>query len=221
MSARVLCQTLTVSVNSQQGSSSRKVVTEAAAGGATAGGPPVSPQILLLSDQMLEQFVRPDKYIKCLAMKDYDWKQFARDIEDDLIDVDLPHCVVFLGAMQLGIYEPRAAHSDIGKLVQLMVERNPGINVVITGLVPRLVDYNHSRKRCEFMNSSLRLITKDLELKVKPATVQYMDPFYEFLNLDGTVKNVEQKFINGVFLSTGICVLRAAWLRHLGYFPKK
>ena len=52
--------------------------------------------------------------------------------------------------------------------------------------------------------------------------IGYVGTYLEFLTLAGHIKDEKSNFVYGIFLSeSGIRVLRAAWLRHLGFFPKK
>ena len=49
----------------------------------------------------------------------------------------------------------------------------------------------------------------------------YVSVFNEFI-MDGSIKASEDNFEEGLYLTkAGIRVLRTAWLRHLGFFPKK
>ena len=219
-SARLTTPKLKISVSNTPGQNrSIRVLTEQNFDRVT--GVPDVPQVLVLMDQMMDKFVRPDKYITCFAMKGYDWKQLARDISDELIDVNLPYCVIYLGTMQMGIYQARSAHNDILNRIELILQRNVGVKLLVSGLVPRPLDYPDSRKKCKQINSSLQLITQDLTTKLG-MNIRFVDPFLDFLKLDGTVIKPNEHFINGVFLSvTGIRLLRANWLRYFGFFPQK
>ena len=55
-------------------------------------------EVLLLSYQMLSQFVIPDKYFECKIMPGYILSDFANDAKDSLFDLHFPYVVVFLNS---------------------------------------------------------------------------------------------------------------------------
>ena len=210
--ARLPCTDITVKVNTK--SEKREVTSKAEK-------PPESPQILVLSDDMMAHFKRPDKYMKCFAMFGYDWNQYTRDVEEDLIDVDLPYCILYLDTMQLGVYNARKTHTEMGNLIQAIVKRNSHVTILVSGIIPRPVDHKVSQRPCESANTSMRLIVQDIAEKFK-VNLKYIDVYLEYLNLDGTIKRVKDNFREDIYLTEiGIRIIRAAWLRELGFFPKK
>ena len=183
--------------------------------------PPRQPQILILTDQMLEKFLNEDKYFKCLAMFGYTLADYTRDVKDELIDLNFPYIIIFLGSMQLGLFESLAVYKQVSELLKAINQVNSNSHVLITGLVPQPMDYPKSRKTCENYNSSYRAITHELRRKFN-YNVGFKDVFLEFLTLDGRIVNPKDNFVDDIFLSvTGARRLRAVWLRHLGFFPKK
>ena len=68
--------------------------------------PPPEPQILVLSDQMLERAPTQDKYMKVLSMFGYALLDYTHDINDELIDLTFPYIIIHLGTMQLGLFDP-------------------------------------------------------------------------------------------------------------------
>ena len=182
--------------------------------------PPPEPQILLLTDQVLERMPQPDKYIKMLSMFGYSIKDYTRDIQDDLIDLTFPYIIVFLGTLQLGLFDSIRNYQEVEALLLAINAVNDKSHVVISGLVPRPMDYPDSRKRCENVNSSFRLIVKELRRKFN-YNVGYVDVFLDFITTRGEILDAQDNFVDQVFLSdTGARLLRKLWLRHLGFFPK-
>ena len=76
--------------------------------------PPPSPHILLLSDQMVEGFQIPDRYIHPNIMVGYSIKDFTNDIRDSAIDLNYPYILVFLGSLQLSAFDSRDLHKQVG-----------------------------------------------------------------------------------------------------------
>ena len=106
-------------------------------------------------------------------------------------------------------------------LIQAIRQQNDKSHVVFSGLIPRPMDYPASRKLCESYNSSMRIGTQEMVRK-HGWNVSYTGSFYEFLELNGCIKDSKQNFVDDIFLSeTGYRLLHASWLRQLGFFPKK
>ena len=99
-------------------------------------GPPQSPEILLLTDEMLSGFKSPDRYIKCMAMFGYSMHNYYQDITDDLIDVSYPYILIFLGTMQLGVFHPQDLDQQVHKLVQAIVGSSQNLLIIFCGVVP-------------------------------------------------------------------------------------
>ena len=116
--------------------------------------PPAEPQIIVLSDQMLDNFPRNDKYVKCLAMFGYSLVDYTRDINDKLIDLSYPYIIIFLGTMQLGLFEASRLFRELSDLMQAITTVNNKSHVMVSGLVPRPMDYGKSRRVCERYNMS-------------------------------------------------------------------
>ena len=115
---------------------------------------PWEPQCLILADQMLERFQQPDKYFKLYAMFGYSIQDYTRDIKDELIDLTYPYILIFLGTMQFGLFDWLKNYEAVSQLLKAINEVNSNSHVLITGLVPRPIDYPHLRKHCENFNSS-------------------------------------------------------------------
>ena len=137
--------------------------------------PPDRPQILILTDQMLEQFPQPDKYFKLCAMFGYTIRDYQCDIEDELIELTYPYIVIFLGSLQLGLFDSIKNYEQMASLMRV-IHKNPNSHVLVSGLVPRPLDFPQSRKRCENYNSSSRLIVQELRRKFN-CNVGFKDPF--------------------------------------------
>ena len=182
--------------------------------------PPERPQILLLTDQMMEKLPQPDKYIKMFSMFGYSLQDYTRDITDELIELTYPYIIVFLGTMQLGLYDSVKNYQDVSALLKAINAVNDKSHVLISGLVPRPLDYPDSRKRCENYNGSYRLIVQELVRKFN-YNIGFIDVFLDFIGFDGKILDEHVNFIDQVFLSVqGARTLRKLWLRHLGFFPK-
>ena len=183
--------------------------------------PPRQPQVLILTDQMLERFPQPDKYFKLLSMFGYSIQDYTVDVRDELIDLTYEYVIVFLGTMQLGLFDSLKNYEAVSALVTAINRITPNSHVLVTGLVPRPMDYPHSRKRCENVNNSYCLIVQELHRK-HAFNVGYLDVFLEFIELDGCITEPRHLFVEDIFLSeAGAHKLRAIWLHHLGFFPKK
>ena len=93
--------------------------------------------------------------------------------------------------------------------------------VVFSGLVPRPVDFPSSRMHCENYSRAYHLSAQDL-CKKRGWNCASVSVFNEFLDKWGRILEPNIEFQDGLYLTvTGIRRLRSAWLRHLGYFPKK
>ena len=141
-----------------------------------AAGPPTSPQVLVLADQMLECTQRPDKYLHVLAMVNYSLTDYARDIEDELIDLNYPHIIIFLGTMQLGIFEAVKVQQEVKKLMMVINSASPNSLVMFTGLLPRPMDHLRSRSVCESYNKMMKLTIEELKNQ-KVWNVSFLDVY--------------------------------------------
>ena len=149
-------------VNQHQQVKPRRVIGEKVLIRQQPPAPPPTPQILILSDQMLKSFVQPDKYINCIAMVGYSLRDYVKDIQDELIKLDYPYIVFFVGTMQLGTFDSRALHKDIADLMKVIMEQSPNSLVVMSGLVLRPLDYLQSKMRCLNYNRAFQLSMQDL-----------------------------------------------------------
>ena len=183
--------------------------------------PPSVPEILVLTDQMLKRFQRPDRYMKCICMSGYALKDFTNNIKDSMFDVSYPYIMIFLGSMQLGLYELKKLQKDVGEFAAIVTEVTPNTMMILSGLVPRPMDFEKSAPRCRTYSRSYQDITRQL-CNTNGYNITAVSVFEEFLDENKRVKDVEANFEEGIYLTVaGIRLLRAAWLRFLGYFPKK
>ena len=182
--------------------------------------PPV-PQVLVMSDQMLEDAQQGDKYLKVLAMVGYTSSNYTQDVRDGFVQVlQYPYIVVFLGTMQLGIFDSRQVQKQVFELMKAITEVNPCSHVVFSGLIPRPIDFHRSRMRCENYSRSYKVAVEEYRVKYG-WNCGFLSVFKEFLK-DDKILDTSKYFIEDLYLSAeGIRILRAASLRHLGFFPKK
>ena len=184
-------------------------------------GLPVLPQILVLTDQMMDLCACPDKYLHVLAMVNYSMTDYTRDVEDELVDLNFPFIIVFLGTMQLGVYGTQKVQKEVTRLMRSIQKQISSALVTFTSLVPRLMDHLHSRSLCEKFARTLEVTVQDMQATCG-WNCNFVDVYQEFLNRDGSLKNPTVNFVEELYLSpTGIRLLRAMWLRHLGFFPLK
>ena len=130
----------------------------------------------------------------------YSVLDYARDIRDELIDLMYPYIVIFLGTMQFGLFDSIKNYQQVSELLNVINSINLNSHVLITGLIPRPIDYTYSRKRCENYNSLYRLIVQELVRKCA-YNVGFLDVFLEFLQLDGTIEDPQRLFVEQIFLS--------------------
>ena len=123
--------------------------------------------------------------------------------------------------MQLGVFEKYKFTRDVNQLLTAITEVNPNAHVIFSGLVPRPVDDVRSRNRVHQM-SSIMVQEVNRCRGVDNWNCGFVNIMDEFLDEFGEIKEVEHNFVDRLYLSTdGTRVARAAWLRHLGFFPKK
>ena len=183
--------------------------------------PPQIPQILVLSDQMMSSFQHPDKYIKCWAMSGYTFRNYINDIRDQLIELNFQHIVVFIGTMQLGIFDPELVKNDIADLVSAVREFNRLSTVTFVGIVPCPLDHQRSKVWCATFNKLLFSTTDELR-RNRGWNCGALDMSDEFMDKGGHIKTPYQYYIDELYLSVaGVQVVRATWLRYFGYFPNK
>ena len=161
--------------------------------------PPVMPQILVLSDQMLSNFQHPDKYIKCLAMSGYSMRNYVSDVQDQLIDLNYEHVVIYLGTMQLGVFDAQLLCKDVIDLMQAIRQFNDNAMVTFVGIVPRPMDYQRSKVRCATFNKTLLMVTEEIRKK-RNWNVGMLDVLQEFLDRAGGIRN-EQFYVDQLYLS--------------------
>ena len=183
--------------------------------------PPVQPEILLLTDQMLAQYQSNDKYIKCCAMIRYSLKDFTNDIKEAMLQIDYKYIVVFLGTMQIAEYEHHRVAKQVHEFMTVVSQITPQTLVLFSGLIPRPLDHPRSRRVCINYSSTYNLVAEELRRKRSWNCVA-MTVFEEFCDRQGAIVLVKDRFLDTLTLTqAGIRVLRAAWLRKLGYFPRK
>ena len=104
--------------------------------------------------------------------------------------------------------------------MKVVSQISPNSLVVFSGLVPRPMDYPSSKVRCENYRS-IQLATEEL-CREKGWNCTAVLVFNEFIDRNGNITESMKHFVEGLYLTqAGIRKLRAIWLRHLGYFPKK
>ena len=183
--------------------------------------PPPQPQILVLTDQMCKKFHQDDRYIKVIAMVGYTLNDYINDIKDSMIQVVFPYVMVFMGSMQLGLFDPETLQSQVTELVRIIMQITPNTMVVFSGLVPHPLDHDCSAKRCKEYSQSYVEVTKALRHS-KGWNCTSVLVFHEFLDDEGNIDKADTSFEQGIYLTqNGYRVLRAAWLRYLGFFLKK
>ena len=69
-------------------------------------------------------------------MVNYSLKDYAKDVVDSLIDLEFPYIVVFLGTMQLGVFEEMQVQKQIVDLMMAINAINVKSLVLFCGLVP-------------------------------------------------------------------------------------
>ena len=84
--------------------------------------------------------------------------------------------------------------------------------------IPWPMDHPRSCQKCESFTCALQLATEDLK-KTRSLDCDVVSVYQEYLNQDGSIKNVKDNFIEDIYLSSaGIRVARVAWLRYFGFF---
>ena len=183
-------------------------------------GPPSMPEVLVLSDKMLQNFMSPDKYISCVSKQGYTLRDYIRHITAGGFYLNYKYIIIFMGTLQLGVFDAAQNYQQVTDLVEQITARNAQALICISGLVPRPMDFPTSAQMCDEVNKSF-WFSVDALCK-KNYNVCYMPVFHEFLDMNQNILDPVGNFVEGLFLSTsGIRVLRAVWLRFLGYFPKK
>ena len=183
--------------------------------------PPKGQEILLLTDQMMEGYPLPDKYIQAQVMVGYTLQDYINDIQDIAFDLNYPYILVFLGALQLWEFELRKVHQQVIEFMKLVGCQSPNSMVIFSGLLPRTVDFHKSRITCKNYSRAYKVATHEL-VETKGWSCSTVMVFTKFLDKQGLIEDPAKYFINDLYLlSLGIRKLRACWLRHLGYFPCK
>ena len=184
-------------------------------------GPPPEPEILVLTDQLLEKAQSNDKYIKTMVMIGYTLQDYTNDIRGSAIDVKFPYVLVFLGLLQLGAFDSRVVHKQVSEFVNIITQITPNSLIVFSGLVLRLLYFPSSKNRCENYSRAYQSATQELSSQ-HASNCTYVSVFREFLDKSGRILQPDTNFQDGIYLTqTGIRKLRSVWLRFLGYFPKK
>ena len=117
--------------------------------------PPLQPQIQVMTDQVLQAVQRPDKYFSYLIMSGYTMDTYAKDVREGFVDLDFPYILVFLGTMQIGVYEHGKFAAEVASLIKAVNQVNPNCHVVFSNLVPRPVDDDRSRKCVNQMSTTI------------------------------------------------------------------
>ena len=174
--------------------------------------PLVQPEVLLLTDQTLEQFQSPDKYIKCLAMSGFAMEDFTNDIKDGMLDIDYKYIIIHLGTLQIAQYSHKYVQSIVTDIITVMSEISPNTLVMLLGLVLQPLDHHRSKNLCNSYTKSYITVTEELR-KNKGWNCVALNMFNEFVDVQGEIVQVQERFYDGLFLTlVGIKVLRAAWL---------
>ena len=183
--------------------------------------PPAKPTVLVLLDEMMESFHPPDRYMQCYAMVGYDMIQYAADIREGMIDISsYSYIIVFLGNMSLDGFDSRRCHKEISDLVEAITAVNVECYILISGLVPRPVDWPRSRLKAQNYSRALQLAAESLHKS--GYNTAFVQVFNLFLSKDLQLCNVHINYVEQMYLSgQGIRIVRAQWLCHLGFFPPK
>ena len=110
--------------------------------------PPPSPEVLLITDEVLTNFQQPDKYIKAYAMQGYTLQDYTNDIRYSMIEIKYPYIVVHLGTMQLGVFDPKKLNRVVTEFMKAINQISSNSLVVFSGLVPHPMDHPRSRANC-------------------------------------------------------------------------
>ena len=183
--------------------------------------PPSSPQILVLTDQVMELWQNNDKYLKVIPMMGYTLKNYTQDIRDGFIELQFPYIIIYVGTMQVGLFDPKKVHREVFEVLKAINERNKMSHIVFCSLAPHPLDHVRSKKIYE--NYSL-VYQKAVDKNRRKYgwNCGYVDLQMDFLVKDGHMKEAEKYFVEQLYLSQeGIQLIRASWLRHLGFFPQK
>ena len=98
---------------------------------------PPRPQVVVLADQMLERFQRLDKYMNVVAMVGHSISDY---IQDELIDLNYPYIIIFLGTMQLEVFDSSNTHHEVRTLVEEIQKQASSSMIIFSGLVPHPLD---------------------------------------------------------------------------------
>ena len=220
-SAKLPCAQEVLWVNQKGQSKPRQVVGDKVLLRQQPAAPPPEPEVLVLSDQMLAQFQNPDKYLRCHIMPGYTIKDYTNDIHDSMTEINFKYIIVFLGTMHVAMFQQKAVAKQITEFVKVVNEITPNTLIMFSGLVPRPLDHPESRMICHDYTRTYIKVTEELRMKNNWNCVA-LSVYDEFLNQQGDIDNPMDHFLEGLYLTkSGIHVLRAAWLRRLGYFPQK
>ena len=183
--------------------------------------PPSAPEVLVLSDEMMDRFQGPDKYMHCLAMMGYDMPQYAEEIAAGLINVKkYRFVIVFLGTMQIGRFEPNRNLDEMTQLMEAITGANTEVMILFSSLLPRPIDWPRSRNLTEGYSRSIEETVQKLHNRGFRA--DFVNIYSHLLNDKGGIYSVHTNFVDQLYLSqAGIRSVRALWLRHLGYFPAR
>ena len=185
-----------------------------------ATGPPPFPEVLVLSDRMMEHFQCPDKYITCISKTHHTIREYCQDIAMGTVYLNYKYIVLFVGTLHLGVIDPDTTLADTKWFIQEVSAQNPAALMCISAVVPRPMDYPASRDSSDEFNRALWTAVDDM--KKRGHNVCFIPSYNEFLDENQNVIEPITNFVEGLFLSkAGTRFIRAAWLRFLGYFPKK
>ena len=176
---------------------------------------PPQPQVQVLTDQVFQAVNRPDKYSSYMIMMGYSMDTYTKDVMDGFVNLEFPYVIVFLGTMQIGVFEPIRFASEVDGLINAITEVNPNCHVVFSGLAPRPVDDVRSRDRLNRMTS---VLAKQVEQarKQRGCNCGFVNIMDNLLDEAGAIKQPQVNFTEQLYLSTsGTRIIRAAWLRHL------
>ena len=125
------------------------------------------------------------------------------------------------GTMQLGVFQQEKVYCEVGDLLGAINEVNPFSHVIFSGLILRPIDFPRSRSRCDSYSRAYEYAVGEYR-RTKGWNCGFVPVDRDFMELHMKIPEPDCIFVDGLYLSLeGIRILRDAWLRYLGFFPKK
>ena len=115
------------------------------------------------------------------------------NIRDELIDLNFPYIVMFLGTMQMTAFDSREVHKQVKEIMLEITRASPNSMVLFAGLVPCPIDHPRSRVRCENYSRSFDLSTEEL-CRTKGYNCNYISVYIEFLDQEGNIRKSTLNF---------------------------